>query len=334
MRVHCPFTSFMGYRKRRSPCTSSRVAAPLAQCDPRVIGESHAGSWPTHTPFTTSAISVQPTEQCVQMFLRNVAPEVGIEPAAPALRTLPSGSAPPAPSPPTVRPERRRKARRSMPPPDCPASAASELRRACCSLRLISTGASSARRIAVHAIVGLHVIGFLVASLALLIVVFAVRLADGRKRHRGPCARAEDAKEVATADRPFIVLFHRISSVCCSRAISRRQRERFFLDFDEHTAERSDVPVEGRRFRALQIGEEPSDPGRKMFLENPPSLPLFCRQAAADDPRHDFAQRRGVILGLVVAGGALDAETAEICAQARQRALVKEAGEIVRGVRQ
>ena len=95
-----------------------------------MIGESQAGSWPTHTPLTTSAIKVQPTEQCVQMFLRSVAPDVTIEPAASALRTLASGSAPTAARPPAARPERRRKARRSR-PRDWPANAAaSEPRRA------------------------------------------------------------------------------------------------------------------------------------------------------------------------------------------------------------
>ena len=66
-----------------------------------MIGESQPGSWPIHTPFDTSAITVQPTEQCVQMFLRSVtaAPRAGGGPAS-ALRTLPSGSAPTAASPP------------------------------------------------------------------------------------------------------------------------------------------------------------------------------------------------------------------------------------------
>ncbi len=70
--VHWPFTSFIGYFRRRSPCTSSRTDAPLAQCEPRLIGESQPGSWPIHTPLATSATTVQPTEQCVQMFLRMV----------------------------------------------------------------------------------------------------------------------------------------------------------------------------------------------------------------------------------------------------------------------
>src|SRR4030081_3254106 len=94
-RVHGPPTSLTGYFSRRSPCTSSRTAAPLAQCEPRLIGESQLGSWPIHTPFATSAVTVQPTEQCVQMFLRMVtcAPAGGGGPAF-ALRMLASGSAP------------------------------------------------------------------------------------------------------------------------------------------------------------------------------------------------------------------------------------------------
>jgi len=40
----------------------------LAQCVPRLIGLSQAGSWPTQTPLSTSAVTVQPTDQCVQMF--------------------------------------------------------------------------------------------------------------------------------------------------------------------------------------------------------------------------------------------------------------------------
>src|SRR5690348_4301071 len=76
MRFQAPPSSFIGYFKRRSPLTSSRTEAPLAQCEPRLIGESQLGSWPTHTPLTTSAVTVQPTAQCVQTLLRTVAPVV------------------------------------------------------------------------------------------------------------------------------------------------------------------------------------------------------------------------------------------------------------------
>src|SRR3954469_5109134 len=67
MRRYLPSTSFIGYLRRCEfsvmPC--SRMPAPLAQCAPRLIGESNTGSWRTHTPFSTTASIEQPTEQCV-----------------------------------------------------------------------------------------------------------------------------------------------------------------------------------------------------------------------------------------------------------------------------
>src|SRR5690348_18217411 len=103
MRVHWPLASFIGYFKRRSLCTSSRTEAPLAQCEPRLIGLSQLGSWPIHTPFATSAVTVQPTAQWVQTLLRRtaVAPEGGGGPAS-AFRTVVSGSVPRAASPPAA----------------------------------------------------------------------------------------------------------------------------------------------------------------------------------------------------------------------------------------
>src|ERR1039458_5926526 len=141
MRVHWPFTSFIGYFNRRSPMTSSRTEAPLAQCEPRLIGESQLGSWPIHTPFDTSAVTVQPTAQCVQTLLRMVtaAPLAGGGPAS-ALRTLASGNVPRVARPPATRPDRRRKARRSTPLLVWVTRAASVLRRAGRSVLLISTG--------------------------------------------------------------------------------------------------------------------------------------------------------------------------------------------------
>src|SRR6476646_7463878 len=107
-RVHWPFTSFIGYLSRRSLCTSSRTEAPLAQCEPRLNGLSQLGSWPIHTPLETSAVTVQPTAQCVQMLLWIVtaAPCAGGGPAS-ALRTLASGSVPRAARLPATTPDRR-----------------------------------------------------------------------------------------------------------------------------------------------------------------------------------------------------------------------------------
>src|SRR5258708_32124558 len=68
MRRYLPATSFIGYFRRCEcsvmPC--SRTLAPLAQCAPRLIGESNTGSWRTHTPSVTTASMAQPTEQWVQ----------------------------------------------------------------------------------------------------------------------------------------------------------------------------------------------------------------------------------------------------------------------------
>src|SRR5437016_11939477 len=139
IRVHSPPTSFSGYLRRRSPETSSRTAAPLAQCEPRLIGLSKLGSWPIHTPLATSAVTVQPTEQWVQMFLRvaTCAPAGGGGPAC-ARRTLVRGRVPSAARLPATRPEPRRKPRRSRPSSDRPGNAAASAPRAALSALLIS----------------------------------------------------------------------------------------------------------------------------------------------------------------------------------------------------
>jgi hypothetical protein len=118
-RTQEPLRSFIGYFSLRSPWTASRAAAPLAQCEPRLNGDSQAGSWPTHTPFATSPAMVQPTAQNVQTPLRTVtsASRLAGVPAC-AVRRPVSGRAPSAVIPPATRPERRRKARRLTSLPD------------------------------------------------------------------------------------------------------------------------------------------------------------------------------------------------------------------------
>src|SRR5580700_4377707 len=214
-RVHWPLTSLSGYLSRRSLCTSSRTEAPLAQCEPRLNGLSQLGSWPIHTPFCTSAVTVQPTEQWVQMLLRvsTGMPALGGGPAS-ALRTLPSGRAPSVANPPARRPERRRKPRRSSAPFDCPASAAASVpRRASRSVRLISTAASLFGRILVDAVVRLDVIAHPVARL--LLVFFGLGcLRAGRERDRGRAgAGRQRAQHVAPPDgRLVAMLLHGRSS--------------------------------------------------------------------------------------------------------------------------
>src|SRR4051795_3282890 len=182
-RCHSPLTSFIGYFSRRSPWTSSRTDAPLAQCEPRLIGESQAGSWPTQTPFCTSAITVQPTEQCVQtFFLISVGAPTIFGPAS-ALRTDPSGIRPSAAPAPAARPERRRKVRRSRTPEARPA--ATPCKRALLadpSFRFINMCVVPS--VAVDAIVVLDVIGFLVAGPDAFGLRFVVGKRPGpRERH-------------------------------------------------------------------------------------------------------------------------------------------------------
>src|SRR6201989_233619 len=185
IRCHSPLTSFIGYLVRRSPCTSSRTEAPLAQCDPRLIGLSHAGSWPTQTPFCTSAITVQPTEQCVQMFfLTSVGAPTIFGPAC-ALRTEPSGINPIAAPAPAARPELRRNVRRSRTPDARPAAIpCKRARPADPSLRFINMCGFPS--VAVDAIVILDVIGFLVTGLdALGLRLVGDGLTARQRHHRG-----------------------------------------------------------------------------------------------------------------------------------------------------
>src|SRR5215211_1168321 len=197
-RVHSPLTSFIGYFRRRSPCTSSRTEAPLAQCDPRLSGLSQAGSWPTQTPFWTSATTVQPTEQCVQMFFRISVGAPTISGPACALRTEPSGSRPNAAPAPAARPDLRRNVRRSSTPEARPA--AIPCKRALPadpSLRFINMCVVPS--IAVDAIEVLDVIGFLVARLDALGLRLVGEGLAACQRRAGDCRDRRSAHQEETA---------------------------------------------------------------------------------------------------------------------------------------
>ena len=94
------------------PC--SRTDAPLAQCAPRLSGESNTGSWRIHTPFSTIASTEQPTEQCVQTVrLVTSSPPVPSAAASALPIRLNGNWLANAPAPAT-RPERFRNARLSI----------------------------------------------------------------------------------------------------------------------------------------------------------------------------------------------------------------------------
>ncbi len=116
MRSYLPLTSFIGNFRRNSPCPCSRSAAPLAQCAPRLIGESNTGSWRTQTPFSTTASTAQPTEQwphTVRLTTTFLSPEVAMAASA-ACTFFTSVSCDTAMPAPTPSPERRRNERRSI----------------------------------------------------------------------------------------------------------------------------------------------------------------------------------------------------------------------------
>src|SRR6185312_626719 len=248
MRTQRPFSSFIGYFSRRSPETSSRTEAPFAQCEPRLMGLSQLGSWPIHTPFETSAVTVQPTEQCVQILLRMVtcAPAAAGGPAS-AFCTLRRGIAPSVARPPATTPERRRKVRRSRPPLDWPASAAESLpRRASRSVRLISTAASLLRvGVAIDAVEFLDVIGFPITGFPLFLVVFAIGFRRRCERGDG-CdtgARTDRSQKITAACRYFRFLFHRRSPQVALVSFPRpsvSERKSFRFDFHEGAPETPD----------------------------------------------------------------------------------------------
>src|SRR3954463_13117050 len=114
MRFHLPPTSFIGYFRRCDSCVMpcSRTEAPLAQCAPRLSGESNTGSCRTQTPFCTTASIEQPTEQCVHTV--RFTSSLPSSAFASARSMMLNGSCEATAAPPTPTPERLRKVRRSI----------------------------------------------------------------------------------------------------------------------------------------------------------------------------------------------------------------------------
>src|SRR5919106_3417935 len=111
---HLPPSSFIGYLRRCESCVMpcSRTEAPLAQCAPRLSGESNTGSCRIHTPFCTTASMAQPTEQCVHTErFTSILPVCSL--FASASPIMLNGSCDTTAPAPTVMPERLRNVRRS-----------------------------------------------------------------------------------------------------------------------------------------------------------------------------------------------------------------------------
>jgi hypothetical protein len=117
-------------------------------------------------------------------------------------------------------------------------------------------------------------------------------------------------------------------------AASMRQLERFRFEFHESTAKPADRFVELRRPGGFQVGEKTRRPRREMPLEKPGLRGEIRLEGALRQPGHDLAKDRNVILRFAGLLGPLDAEPRQILTHARQRALMQEAGLIIRAVRQ
>src|SRR5436190_618939 len=71
-RVHSPLTSFIGYFSRRSPCTSSRTEAPLAQCERRL-------RTPEARPAATPCKRARPADPSLRLINMCVIPSVAVD---------------------------------------------------------------------------------------------------------------------------------------------------------------------------------------------------------------------------------------------------------------
>ena len=106
------------------------------------------------------------------------------------------------------------------------------------------------------------------------------------------------------------------------------------LDVYEHAAEHAYAAIEVGGFGTFEVGEEAPHPWSEMVLEQLAISACGSGQAAADDPRHDLAEDRRVILRLRLPLGALDPKPAQICAQPRQGALVQETAQVIGAIGQ
>ncbi len=193
---------------------SSRVAAPLQQWVPRLIGLSNAGSCPIQTPLSTSAQMLQPTAQNGQtVFLRSIpGGSCGFGSAARTCRGLRLAM---TPSPTAVTPDASRKPRRERRGLGTWARAACRPRgrRDWRSRRLVSMAGLSTSRAASAArqfIKGADVIGFAVVELA--VVGGTLRFFGrgfGRRRQRSRRRGGETRQRNASKHRAAACGFYR-----------------------------------------------------------------------------------------------------------------------------
>lgn len=111
--------------------------------------------------------------------------------------------------------------------------------------------------------------------------------------------------------------------------LPRLHGEGFAFDLDEKPTYRADRSVEFGALGVFQIAEETPGPRLDVASEEILLLVVGDGKVIAGKAAHHFAYAGEMILGLGVALGALDTETGHVRPQARKRAFVEEAGEII-----
>src|SRR5258708_32406560 len=108
---------------------------------------------------------------------------------------------------------------------------------------------------------------------------------------------------------------------------SLRQRKGLGFQLHKDAADTADGTIKVGRPRHLEIGEHARSPRLEMPLAETRLFAELSFEVAARQAGHDLEQNRDVIFGLAGDACALDAECVQIFADARQRALVKKAGQ-------
>src|SRR5688572_23806826 len=320
MRFHLPPSSFTGYLRRCESCVTpcSRIEAPLAQCAPRLNGESNTGSWRTQTPFSTTASMAQPTEQCVHT-VRLISMFLACAFCASALPMMLNGSCDITAPVPTVIPERLRKPLRSI-VLGCSAGRAPASRRcgaaAEFTFRVSSMSVSSDLR---GAVVVVDVLRSLIAAgCPFLAVAGGMRHLRGvlrrDRRGRGRPAGASREKKLASG-KPLGALGHGHAPLVSWLVI---KTEGASLDLEESLGEMRDVFVKAVALllrdciaQRLRCGRDPAVEEAALLREVAP--------LRLDEMAHRVAQGSDVILRLTARCIAREAKPGEVPAQRRKR---------------
>src|SRR2546426_826665 len=316
------------------PC--SRIEAPLAQCAPRLIGESNTGSCLVQTPFSTTASIAQPTEQCVQTVrLISTLPPASF--FASAVPIMLYGSCAAAAAAPAVTPERLRKVRRSMvfARPACNPLARRGSAAALADFLVSSMATSSDLR---GAVVVAYVLAGLVAARRTLFIFplgIRTRILCHEGRRRGGAAGAYGQQEIATGEAlgalghdcllDLIVLAAKYAPILEHFKCGKLKLEEAFCEAGDRLVEMGYLRL---RYCIAQWPRCRLDPATEK-----PLLVRKFRLLLRNKMPHRLAQRRDVVLGLARPAAAAEAQRGQVGAQLGKRRLIRVTDGIGAGIK-